>query len=44
MKATNIKFTWRDEDGTLHHESLELTIDHDVLDVVEISAVLEGIG
>lgn len=44
MKATNIKVTWRDDDGTLHHESLELTTEHDVLEVVEISAVLEGVG
>lgn len=44
MKATNIKFTWRDDDGTLHHESLELTVDHDTLDIVEIFAVKEGVG
>lgn len=44
MLATGIKYVWRDADGTIHYEVLELTADHDELDIVSIETVKEGVG
>lgn len=41
MRANHIRYRWKDPDGTMHYEVLELD---DIYDIVSIEAYEEGIG
>lgn len=44
MQANHIRYCWKDADGTLHYEDLQLLEDNENLDIVSIETLVKGVG
>lgn len=44
MQATHIRVIWKNGDGTIEHEDLQLSADNETFDVVSIETLIKPEG
>ena len=44
MQANHIRVTWKNGDGTIEHEDLQLSADNEIFDVVSVETLIKQEG